>query len=49
MMESLQSVISDLEEDPDSVKDLFTIFLKTICSSFKESQEEEEQVIMNHQ
>ena len=49
MMTSVQCVDTDLEEDPDSVKDLFLKFLTTVCSKFKETQEEEERVIMNNQ
>jgi hypothetical protein len=49
MMTSLPCVDTNLEEDPDAVKDMFLKFLTNICSSFKETQDEEEQVIINHQ
>lgn len=47
MMSSVQCADTNLEEDPDAVKDIFLNFLTNICSGFKETQDHEEQVIIN--
>ena len=49
MMNSVECVDINLEEDPEGIKDSFLKFLTNICSSFKETQDQVEQVIMNQQ
>lgn len=49
MLISVQCVDTNLEEDPDAIKDLFLKFLTDICCSFKATQDqEEEEVIINY-
>ena len=48
-MASVKSWDTNLEEDPDAIKDVFLKFLMTICGNFKEAQEKEEQLLLDHQ
>lgn len=49
MMASVQCLDTNLEQDPDGVKDIFSKFLTNICNGFKDTQDKEEQVIVNNQ
>lgn len=49
MMASVKSWDTNLEEDPDTIKDIFLKFLLNIYGNFKEEQEQEEQVIIDNQ
>lgn len=48
MIASVQCVHINLE-DPGGVKDVFLDFVTNICSSFKETQDQVEQVIVSQQ
>lgn len=49
MLASVECFHTNLEEDPEGVKDIFLNFLTNICSGFKETQDQVEQVIVNQQ
>ena len=49
LLSSVKCIHTNLEEDPEGVDVMFSKFLATICSGFKDSQDQVEQVIVNQQ
>ena len=47
MMTGVQCININVEEDPESVKEVFLTFLTGVCFSFKKTQDQDEQGIVN--
>ena len=47
MLTAVKCVHTNLETDPEVVRDAFSSFLSDICSTFKETQDQVEQVIVS--
>ena len=47
MMGAVECININVEEDPESVKEAFLKFITKIYSGFKQTQDQDEQVIVN--